>query len=285
MFLLWMIAILILIVLWAIFVEPNWYRLRRVTVSIPKKVHKPITILHLSDIHFHKKKIGSKKRFFQRLSMLNPDLIFLTGDIIDCDNGIDTACRSLSGLRARYGTFMILGNHDYYDYRLKDVLLYHAGLTKLSEQRNNVPRFTAELKKIGVTVLVNQSVRLEVHGNPVLIGGTDDPVTQQINFEKTLHGLGPGTLNILLTHHLDSLLKLSHHGVDLVFSGHTHGGQLRVPFLGSIVCETRLPRRYIAGLHEYKGMITFVSRGMGASRFTFPRFACRPEAILFEVLP
>lgn len=275
---------LILILIWAFFVEPNWHRLKRVKISIPKKIRKPITILHLSDIHFQKK-LGSKKRFFQRLSMLNPDLIFLTGDIIDSDDGVDTAVRTLSGLRARYGMFMVLGNHDYYDYRFKDVVLYHAGLTKLSEQRNNVSRFTSELKKIGVTVLVNRSIRLEVHGNPVLIGGTDDPVTQHIDFEKALHGLSPNTLNILLTHHLDSLMKLSHRGVDLVFAGHTHGGQLRIPLLGPIVCESRLPRRYLAGLHEYKGMMTFVSRGLGASRFTFPRFACRPEAIWFELLP
>lgn len=134
-------------------------------------------------------------------------------------------------------------------------------------------------------MLINESVKLQVHGNPVLIGGTDDPVTQKVDFERALRGLSPETLNILLTHHLDGLLKLSHHGVDLVFSGHTHGGQIRLPILGPLVCETRLPRRFVEGLHTYQGMTVFVSRGLGAGRTLFPRFACRPEAIFFEVTP
>ncbi|MBI3999498.1 MAG: metallophosphoesterase [Candidatus Omnitrophica bacterium] len=280
----WIAGGLALILFWMFFVEPNWPRLRRIKITGQKKLHKPITILHLSDIHFTKNE-GSKRAFFQQLSMLNPDLIFLTGDIIDNNDGIDTAARVISGLRARYGTFLVLGNHDYYDYQMMDNIRYHVGLGKMSIHRNNVSRFVAEMKRVGVHVLVNESMRLEVHGTPVLIGGTDDPVTQKIDFERALHNLSPETLNILLIHHLDGLLKLSHHGVNLVFAGHTHGGQIRIPFLGPIVCETKLPRKYVAGLHTYHGMTVFVSRGMGSGRSIFPRLACRPEAIFFEVLP
>ena len=277
-------GILAVVILWSFFVEPNWYRLRQVKVTGQKKVRKPITILHLSDIHFVKKE-GSKRSFFQRLSMLNPDLIFLTGDIIDNDEGIETAARLISGLRARYGTFLVLGNHEYFDYYIGDSVRYHLGLGKTSAHRNNVSRFISEMQRVGVHVLVNESMKLNVHGTPILISGTDDPVTQKIDFERTLRGLSPETLNILLIHHLDGLLKLSHHGIDLVFAGHTHGGQIRVPLLGPVVCETKLGRRYVAGLHTYKGMTIFVSRGLGASRTLFPRLACRPEAIFFEVLP
>jgi predicted MPP superfamily phosphohydrolase len=141
------------------------------------------------------------------------------------------------------------------------------------------------MKRIGAHVLINESMRLQVHGTPVLIGGTDDPVTQKIDFEKALHGLSPETFNILLIHQLDGLLKLSHHGVDLAFAGHTHGGQIHIPFLGPIVCDTKLGRRYVEGLRDYKGTTVFISRGMGAGRILIPRFACRPEAIWIEVLP
>ncbi|MBI4358870.1 MAG: metallophosphoesterase [Candidatus Omnitrophica bacterium] len=283
----WLLILIFLasvILFWAFFVEPNWFRLRRVKITGQKKLRKPITILHLSDIHFTGN-LGSKRGFFQRLSMLNPDLIFLTGDIIDNSEGIDTAVRTISGLRAHYGTFLVLGNHDYYDYKTVDNIRYHLGLGKTAINRNNVNRFCSELKRIGVHVLINESMKLQVHGNPVLIGGTDDPVTQKIDFEKALHHLSAETLNILLVHHLDALLKLSHHGVDLVFAGHTHGGQIRIPFLGPLVCDSKLPRKYVAGLHTYKDITVFVSRGMGAGRSIFPRFACRPEAIWFEVAP
>lgn len=272
------------VLVWAFVIEPRWYRLRKVTIRGQKKLKKPITILHLSDIHFVKNE-GHKRPFFQRLSMLNPDLIFLTGDIIDNNEGIDTATRVLSGLRARYGTFLVLGNHDYYDYHVLDNIRYHLGLGKTSIHRNNVARFVSELKRVGIHVLINESVRIQVHGTDVLIGGTDDPVTQKIDFEKALHSLGPATLNILLIHHLDGILKLSHHGVDLAFAGHTHGGQIHVPFLGPLVCETKLGRKYVEGLHDYKGTTVFVSRGMGAGRILIPRFACRPEAIWVEVIP
>ena len=280
----WTLSVLLMILFWASFIEPRWYRLRRITIRGQKKVRKPITILHLSDIHFVKEE-GSKRGFFQKLSMLNPDLIFLTGDIIDNDEGIKTAARVLSGLRARYGTFLVLGNHEYYDYRMIDNLRYHLGLGKTAIHRNNVPQFVSEMKRIGIHVLVNESTKLQVHGTQVLIGGTDDPVTQKIDFERALHGLSPETLNILLIHQLDGILKLSHHGVNLVFSGHTHGGQIRIPFLGPIMCDTKLPRRYVEGLHTYQDMTVFVSRGLGAGRTLFPRLACRPEAVLFEVIP
>ncbi len=277
-------SVFVLLILWASFVEPHWYHLKRVKIQGQKKLHKPITILHLSDIHFIKNP-GSKRRFFQKLSMLNPDLIFLTGDIIDHDDGIDTAVQMISGLRARYGIFLVLGNHEYYNYTWIDNVRYHLGLGKTAVGRNNVTRFVSEFKKIGVHILINESMKLEVHGTSVFIGGTDDPVTQRIDFERALHGINPQPLNILLIHHLDGLLKLSHHGIDLVFAGHTHGGQIRLPFLGPLVCETKLPRRFVDGLHNFKGMTVFVSRGLGAGRSLFPRFACRPEAIFFELEP
>jgi uncharacterized protein len=269
---------------WAFFIEPRWYRLRKVTISGQKKLNKSITILHLSDIHFVKNE-GHKRPFFQKLSMLNPDLIFLTGDIIDNDEGIETAARVMSGLRARYGTFMVLGNHDYYDYHVFDNIRYHLGLGKTTVHRNNVPHFVSEMKRVGVQTLVNESVKLQVHGTDVLIGGTDDPVTQKVDFEKALHGLSPTTFNILLIHHLDGILKLSHKGVDLAFAGHTHGGQIRLPIIGPLVTETKLGRRFVEGLHDYNGTTVFISRGMGAGRILIPRLACRPEAIWIEVLP
>ena len=118
----------------------------------------------------------------KRVSMLNPDLIFLTGDIIDHDDGIETAVQTISGLRARYGSFLVLGNHDYYDYRTVDKIKYHLGLGKTAINRNNIECFVASLRKINVHVLMNSNVNLQVDGNPVFIEGTDDPVTQQIDF-------------------------------------------------------------------------------------------------------
>jgi uncharacterized protein len=282
---LWMLFIgFIGVLLWAFFVEPNWHRLRRVSLPNQKKLNKPITILHLSDIHFVKS-IGFKHYFFQKLSMLNPDLIVVTGDVIDTNGGIETAKKYLSGLRARFGTYLVLGNHDYYDYHAKDNLRYYFGGGRKAPNHNDLERFIKAMEDIGIRVLVNDSLKIDVHGTPVLIAGTDDPVTQRVDFEKTLHDLSPKTFNLLLMHQLDGVLMLSHKGVDLVLSGHTHGGQIRLPFLGPIYCDTRLPRKYVNGLNDYKGMNVFVSHGMGQGRFLRPRLFCRPEAAWFEITP
>jgi uncharacterized protein len=267
---------------WAFFIEPCWFKLRKVTIPDLKKLKHPISILHLSDIHFVDK-IGRKRDFFQKLSMLNPDLIVVTGDVIDCDGGIETAATHLSGLRARYGTFLVLGNHDYYDYRTKDNIFYHLMLQKRSHHRNDVDRFVRAMKKVGIRVLIDESAQLNVHGTEVLIGGTDDPVTRKVDFERALDGLSPKTFNILLMHQPDAILKLSHKGVDVAFSGHTHGGQIRIPFLGPIFCDSKLPRRSISGLSKFKETHLFVSQGLGAGRHLVPRLWCRPEAVLLEL--
>lgn len=267
---------------WAFLVEPNWPRLRKIKVTAKKKLKESFTILHLSDIHFTGT-IGLKHYFFQRLSMLNPDLIVITGDVIDNDEGIDSAARYLSGLRARYGTFLVLGNHDYYDYQLVDNIRYYFGLKKISLHRNHCDRLVEAMKRIGIRVLVNESVEVNIRGSRVFIGGTDDPVTGHADYEAALRGMKADTFNLLLTHQLDGVLRFQRRDADLILSGHTHGGQIRIPFVGPVVCDTRLPRRYVDGMRLYEGMPVFVSRGLGSGRHLRPRFACRPEAVWIEV--
>jgi len=88
---------------------------------------------------------------------------------------------------------------------------------------------------------------------------------------------------VFLYHYPGLIYTLADRGIDLHCAGHTHGGQVRIPGFGSIVVETKLGRRYMEGLNDYKGMKTFVSRGIGAGKFLMPRVACRPEAIWFEI--
>jgi uncharacterized protein len=280
----WIALAVLSVLLWGYFVEPNWFRIRRVTISGQTKLKKPITILHLSDIHFVKN-IGIKRFFFQKLSMMNPDLIFVTGDVIDQNAGIDTAARFLSGLRARYGSYLVLGNHDYYDYSAMDNFRYHLVLQKRTVRRNDVSRFVQTMKDVGIRVLINESEAVDVHGNRLTICGTDDPVTRKPDFDGTFRNVTDDTFNILLTHQPDAVLKMGDRRADLICSGHTHGGQVRIPFFGPFYCDTKLPKHYVAGLNEYNGMNVFVSRGMGAGRYLTPRLACRPEAVLIELRP
>jgi predicted MPP superfamily phosphohydrolase len=92
------------------------------------------------------------------------------------------------------------------------------------------------------------------------------------------------SFNMLLTHVLDVIAEMPEVPVDMIFSGHTHGGQIRLPRLGGFMFGFRLPRKYLEGMHIWRNMATCVSRGLGASRTATPRFFCRPEAVLLEVV-
>ena len=281
--LLFVIALVLLC--YAVFVEPRWFKIKRIRAQSKKKISRPITILHLSDTHFSGKK-SYKDKFFERLSKeVEPDLIFITGDIIDCNEGIDQAAIALGSLRARVGKFAVLGNHDYYDYHFFDNFNYHIWGVRESIRHNDVKRFAGALEASGVLVLRDQNRKIDLNGTSVSIIGTDDPVTRRVNFEKALNGVSDDSFNILLTHVVDCIVKMPRVSMDLVFSGHTHGGQIRFPFFGGMMFGFEMPRKYLEGIHPWNNAILCVSRGIGASRTATLRFCCRPEAILIEVYP
>ncbi|MBI4387956.1 MAG: metallophosphoesterase [Candidatus Omnitrophica bacterium] len=268
-----------------VFVEPRWFKVKRVRIQTKKKLPKPITILHLSDTHFSGRK-SYKDKFFEKLAQeFESDFVVVTGDIIDCNEGIEQAAHLLGNLRARFGKFLVLGNHDYYDYHFFDNVNYHLRGVRTSIRVNNVQKFVEVLKAKGIRVLRDNNHKIDLDGASVYVIGTEDPVTRTVNFQKTLKDVPSNSFNIMLTHVIDSIIKMPEAYVDLVFSGHTHGGQIRFPWIGGFMYGFDMPRKYLEGIHTWKESILCVSRGIGASRFTALRFFCRPEAILMEVVP
>jgi hypothetical protein len=132
-------------------------------------------------------------------------------------------------------------------------------------------------------VLFNETAEVNVEGKPVLIHGLDDPTTGRADLLKAMKNFDPKKINILLTHTVDAFLDIGENEIDLSFSGHSHGGQVRLPFIGPIIVHTSMGRPYAAGIFELKGATCCVSRGMNASRFLRMRLLCPPEAILLTV--
>ncbi len=277
------VGISILVLIYAEYIEPRWFKIKRVCVKSPKPLPRPITILHLSDIHFSGRP-HAKDKFLEKLSDIKPDFIFITGDIIDCDEGINQAAHILGKLNARAGKFAILGNHDYWDYHLIHNFRYHLRGIKIADRSNDANLLVKKLEKVGIQVLNNRNMSVIISGQKIVIAGTDDPVTQTVDFEKTFAGVQNDSFNILLTHVVDVVVGMPKVDVDLVFSGHTHGGQFRVPILGGFMLGFKLPRKYLDGIHKIGRFTACVSRGIGASRSLVFRFFCRPEAILMEVV-
>lgn len=275
------------LMIWSFWIEPRWLKVRQVSVKLKTPWAHPFTVLHVSDSHFplHLRKL---ERFFRKLSKLHPDLIVLTGDIIDNDLGIEPCTRALSHLKSRFGIYAVLGNHDHYNYRPREIVgfLFTFFREHFSPQRkNNVPKLKERLEKVGCKVLVNQNLVLGIHGQKLCLVGVDDPVTRKADPEKAFQNVQGADAKILLTHSLDILQRLNGHSVDLALGGHTHGGQISIPFWGPLPLKThsRMGRKFIAGLSCYQETITYTSRGIGEGRFLPFRFLCRPEAVLFEI--
>lgn len=268
--------------LWLL-IEPHCYRVTRFQVKCAK-VEKPLQILHLSDIHFAKINRGLS-RFFDHLATLNPDLIVITGDVIDCREGVEIAAEQLKKLSSKHGVFAVMGNHDYYNYRLYDSLFHGMQGQRHPRMRNGTLRLRGVYKKLKIRELRNQSVYLDLDGKRIGIHGVDDPVTGHADLTCIRPEKGKQVINLLLSHTLDVLFGLGDHEMDVCFSGHTHGGQVCIPFWGAIVTHTRVGRRYAAGLSRFMNIDCCVSRGMGSSRFTPIRFFSPPEAILLTLQP
>ncbi len=260
---------------WVFFYEPNAFGLQVWQVNLPRKLNRKYRILHLTDIHFAKPR-KSISKFIGRLALENWDFIFLTGDIFDCDEGAPTAAHELKKLKAKFGFFAVFGNHDHFDYRLRDVF---EGLGHHPEKRNNLELLTGALKEAGVQVLRNQTAAPGLDSDSILIHGLDDPVTGHADYARIQAGFDSGKVNILLTHTIDAFLHLPENAVQISFSGHSHGGQIRIPGWGALITHTRFGKNYAQGLNKLKGAVCIVSRGMGTSRFFGFRLFCKPQAV------
>lgn len=211
------------------------------------------TVLHISDLHLS----GTPDRPFYEAVFERcmadgmPDLLTLTGDVVDSFTHHRWILPLLSRLRWRDAAFAILGNHDFwYDAR----------------------KIRRRLVRLGFTMLANTWTRIEWRDLPLTVAGHEGPW----NSEKVdLSGCPADGFRLLLSHTPDNLPWARRHGFGLMLSGHNHGGQIRVPGLGSIFVPSRFSRRYDMGTFASGPTLLHVNRGL-AGREPI-RWFCRPQ--------
>jgi len=218
-------------------------------------------IVQLSDIHHSPFTSREQiKRAVETANNLQPDMSALTGDYISKERRYAAPCAELLGkLRARYGVYAVLGNHDHWT----DAAL----ITDL---------FRAE----GITVLVNQGMRFEKNGAAFWLAGVDDPMVGLEDLSLALAGSSEAEMKLLLAHNPIILRRAARAGVDLVLSGHTHGGQVSLRSERSVVGRPR--RRLLKGLARQDETQIYVTRGLGTVVLPV-RFGCPPEVSLLEL--
>jgi predicted MPP superfamily phosphohydrolase len=216
------------------------------------------TLVHLSDMH-----LGgwmTPKRLCamcEYASELEPDVMAVTGDFVEgfWGNPLPDLTRGLSALRAREHVVGVLGNHDH---------------------RHGAGQVSSAVELAGFTLLPNRHIVLSRGGANLYLAGVDDIWAQRQNLSAALEGIPPDSAVILLAHEPDYADEVAASGqVGLQLSGHTHGGQVRIPGWGAPVLPW-LGQKYDAGLFQVGGMALYVNRGLGMA-VPYVRFNCRPE--------
>jgi len=255
---------------YAVAVEPYNIEVVRVEVLCPRLPAQldGYSILQVSDLHM--RRMGRRERSIARLieSLETPDLVAVTGDMVHTQEGIEPFMELANSLRARDGVFAVFGN---------------------SEHKNGIdPRsFAAGLSSRGIVSLLNKAIRIDRGTAAYWLAGVDDPASGHDELDTALANVPADEFVLLLMHSPDPISLAVARGVDVVLSGHTHGGQVRFPLFGPALTHSWHGRRMNSGLYSGARMqkITgtrpgrtrlYVTRGLGVSGLAL-RFLCPPE--------
>ncbi len=267
-------------------VEPHWLKLTERSLATGHR-GPALTILHLSDPHL----TGRDRRLMSWIARLPetlgevPDLILGTGDFIDNNSGIDPLLDAFASLNVRLGKYYVLGSHDYFQarFQVRSFKKYFTGdHVPTKAPGADTDRLEEGLQSQGWIPLTNRSEVLDCAFGTIRLAGVDDPYLKR---HKTDHisRSAQDVLAIGLVHAPDVVSEYLLAGFDLVVGGHTHAGQVRIPFYGAVVTNCKLPPALAGGLHRVGEGWLHVSPGLGQGRYTPIRFNCRPEATLLRL--
>jgi predicted MPP superfamily phosphohydrolase len=222
-----------------------------------------LRIAHLSDLHM----TGELTKEFYEVAVaeanaLAPDLVLLTGDILEKEKCLPWIESTLGRLEAPGGRFFILGNHEY---RLRDP-----------------GRLREVLSKAGLVDLGSRTERIEVRGVPILLAGNERPWFGTLP-EIPRRAAGDNMFRVLLSHTPDQLPWARANDFDMMLAGHNHGGQIRLPYLGALIVPSKYGYRYAGGLYHEPPTLLHVSRGLAGIHPI--RLNCPPEIALLTLEP
>ncbi len=255
---------------YARYVEPRILITEQVAVRSPR-ISAPldgVRIGVLSDFHLGNGVDEARmEQAVAQLNALKPDIVLLGGDYIHRWGLGAKAAHALRELFAPLGVFAVLGNHDYWNGPRQLVQAFNEQFAQAS--------FPFKLMR-------NESFQLNINGTPLHIVGVDDVTLHKHNFAKAVQGLPKHEAAILLVHEPDIADEAAAaHPFALQVSGHSHGGQVRIPFVHPWWTPT-WARKYIYGLMTVNEMPLYVTRGIGMSWMPM-RFLCPPEVTLITL--
>ncbi len=249
-----------------VFFEPRRIVVEKKTVGINNlpQVFERFRICQITDVH-HSPFVGIKfiEKVVEEANTLKPDLMVLTGDYVDNSHKyIEPAVSALCKLKSPNGILVVLGNHDHW-----------AGAELTKDVFN----------KYRVHVITNNNRLIEIKDKAICIAGVGDFMEDNQDLKKAFQGVPSDMPRILLSHNPDyAEVMPKNERVDLVLAGHTHGGQVRLPFSIAPVTMSKYGQKYTGGLVRLANTQVYVSRGIGVVGLPI-RFNCPPEITLITL--
>lgn len=250
------------------FIERYLVMVNHYKIPVP---HLPIEfsgfrIVHLTDLHYGPlNPLCFIRHVINKTNSLKPDVTVCTGDYVlefKSTSQIDTVWPELARLEARHGVYSVLGNHDHWANKKRSIFW----LKKTKQD------------------LRHKTVRIERAEKSLWLAGAGDLLDDHRSFDNLLKNIPDDHCRIVLAHNPDSADTLYSRRIDLMLSGHTHGGQVDIPFVGTPILPVR-NKNYTKGLtRSLRGGNVFISRGIGWAKFPV-RFNCPPEIAVLELVP
>lgn len=255
-----LIILFILLGCYSVFVEPNKLEVNHYKIQDAQL--KDLKIVFASDFHIKPYQQKRLDKVVELINAENPDLVLSVGDFVSGHNKkmtmpIEDIAKGLGKVKSKYGFYTTLGNHDIWQ---------------------DSEKITKALKNNGIKVLANENVSIQLNDQKIYIAGLEDFMTGKPDIYKALDGTKSPT--ILLTHSPDMFVKVPE-GINLTLAGHTHGGQIRIPFIGPIFTASKFGDKYSKGLIEENERKLITTTGIGTSILPI-RFNCLPEIVVIE---
>lgn len=258
----------------SVLIAPNRPKVVRLDIHLrrwPERLS-GFTIALLSDFHYDPYfSIHPIQSSIGIVNALQPQLIVLTGDFVSVPffgdpakaaADADPCAAILKNLKAPHGTWAVMGNHDAF---------------------TDPDRVTGALQEQGIPVLSNKSTTIEVDGARFWLGGVEDVLGKTADLDATLRNVPQNEPTVLMVHEPDYADRVARHPVDLQVSGHSHGGQVRLPFLPPFYLPD-LAKKYVWGLYKIGGLTLYTNPGLGTVGVP-ARLNCPPEITLLTIHP
>jgi hypothetical protein len=251
----------IVCLLYGYFIELNWIDVHATTLHTVKLKNTGFRVVQVSDLHCDKR-ARNEEEMVRIINDLKPDIVVATGDYLNHRSALPRLRDSLKRLDAPLGKFAVTGNLDT-RYPSDVNLLEDTGFRRLRRETVVVTKGT---DRIGITGM--------------------DFARSEFPIDPT-EPLASGRFNIFLFHTPDLVEEVSGRGVDLYLCGHTHGGQVNLPFYGALITFSKFGKKYESGLYRVGETTLYVNRGLGLESRPGPqvRFLARPEIVVFDILP